>query len=51
MGNLVHLVKNMSIKEGLDDAQNLVVEASNQSDGSGRIVNQMDVHQLKSSRS
>ena len=51
MDNLVHLVKNMSIKEGLDDAQNLDVEASNQIDGSGRIANQIDVHQVTSSRS
>ena len=41
----------MSIKEGLDDAQNLDVEASNQIDGSGRIANQIDVHQVTSSRS
>ena len=34
----------MSIKEGLDDAQNLDVEASNQIDGSRRIANQIDVH-------
>ena len=41
----------MSIKEGLDDAQNLDVEASNQIDGSRRIANQINVHQLTSSRS
>ena len=51
MDNLVDLFKNMSIKEGLDDAWNLDVEASNQIDGSGRIANQMDVHQVTSSRS
>ena len=34
MDNLVDLVKNMSIKEGLF-AQNVDVEASNQIDGSG----------------
>ena len=51
MDNLVNLVKNMSIKEGLDDSQNLVVEASDQIDGSGRIANQIDVHQVTSSRS
>ena len=51
MDNLVDLVKNMSIKEGLDDAQNLDVEASNQIDGSRRIANQIDVHQVTSSRS
>ena len=51
MDNLVDLFKNMSIKEGLDDAWNLDVEASNQIDGSGRIANQMDVHQVISSRS
>ena len=44
-------VKNMSIKEGLDHAQNLDVEASNQIDGSGRIANQIDVHQVTSGRS
>ena len=44
MNILVDLVKNMSIKEGLDDAQNLDAEASNQIDGSGRIANQIDVH-------
>ena len=47
MDNLVDLFKNMSIKEGLDDAWNLDVEASNQIDGSGRIANQMDVHQVE----
>ena len=50
MNNLVNLVKNMSIKEGLDDSQNLVVEASDQTDGSGRIANQIDVHQVTLSR-
>ena len=44
-------VKNMSIKERLHHAQNLDVEASNQIDGSGRIANQIDVHQVTSSRS
>ena len=39
----------MSIKKGLD-AQDLDVEASNQIDGSGKISNQIDVHQLTSSR-
>ena len=51
MNSLVDLVKNMSIKEGLDDAQNLDAEASNQIDGSGRIANQIDVRQVTSSRS
>ena len=50
MDNLVDLVKNMSIKKGFDDAQNLDVEASNQIDGSGRIANQIDVHQVTLSR-
>ena len=50
MDNLVNLVKNMPIKKRLD-AQNLDVEASNQIDGSGRIANQIDVHQVTSSRS
>ena len=40
----------MPIKEGLD-AQNLDVEASNQIDGSGKIANQIDVHQVILSRS
>ena len=44
-------VKNMSIKEGLDHAQNLDVETSNQIDDSGRIANQIDIHQVTSSRS
>ena len=44
MVNLVDLDKNMSIKERLDDAQNLDVEASNQINGSGRIANQINVH-------
>ena len=51
MDNLVDLVKNISIKEGLDDAQNLDIEASNQIDDSGRIANQIDVHQVNSIRS
>ena len=34
MDNLVDLVKNIPTKEGLDDAQNLHVEASDQIDGS-----------------
>ena len=51
MVNLVDLDKNMFIKERLDDAQNLDVEASNQINGSGRIANQIDVHQVTSSRS
>ena len=50
MDNLVDLVKNMSIKEGLD-AQNLDVEASNQIDGSGKIANQINFHQVISSKS
>ena len=41
----------MSIKKRLDDAHNLDVEASNQIDGSGRTANQIDVHQVNSSRS
>ena len=41
----------MSIKEGLDHAQNLDVETSNQIDDSGRIANQIDIHQVTSSRS
>ena len=44
MVNLVDLDKNMFIKERLDDAQNLDVEASNQINGSGRIANQINVH-------
>ena len=40
----------MSIKEGLDDSQNLIVEASDQINGSGRIANQIDVHQVTLSR-
>ena len=51
MDNLFNLVKNMSIKKRLDDAHNLDVEASNQIDGSGRTANQIDVHQVNSSRS
>ena len=51
MDNLVDLLKNMSIKEGLDDVQNLDVEAWNQIVGSGKIENQIDVHQVTSSRS
>ena len=33
MDNLDNLVKNTSIKEGLDDVQNMDVKASNQIDG------------------
>ena len=51
MDNLVDLVKNMSIKEELDDAQNLDVEPSNQIDGSRRTANQIDNAQVTSSRS
>ena len=50
MDNLVNLVENMSIKEMLG-AQNLGVEASNQIDGSEKTANQVDVHQVTSSRS
>ena len=50
MDNLVDLVRNIPIKEGLD-AQNLDVGAWNQIDGSGRIANQIDVRQVTSSRS
>ena len=50
MDNLVDLVKNMSIKEGLF-AQNVDVEASNQIDGSGNIANQIGAHQVISIRS
>ena len=50
MDNLDNFVKNTSIKEGLDDVQNLDVKASNQIDGSERIVNQLDVHLVTSSR-
>ena len=40
----------MSIKEALD-AQNVDCEAPNEVDASGKIANQIDLHQLKSSRS
>ena len=46
---LADLIMYMSIKEGLD-AQNLGYEAPNQVDGSGKITNQIDLHQVKSRR-